>query len=149
MLFLDPKMLRGRNILRRVKQRRVLSKNFRRLASITVADDRASQSVQIPVYMSLLAFIVFALHYGIKPACLLMSIHFSLKRYGFWSKIQTAFQAWRRRRQDHGPTSRQKLYYYVDYWLSTNPYVLNWVETVKVHQCSISQAHDSFQSVSN
>lgn len=142
-------MLRGRNIMRRVKQRRVLSKNFRRLASLTVADDGASKSVQIPVYMSLLAFIVFALHYGIKPACLLMSIHFSLKRYGFWTKIQAVFQTWRRRRQDHGPTSRQKLYYYVDYWLSTNPYVLNWVETVKVYQCSISHAYGSILGMSN
>lgn len=118
-------MLMGQNILHRVKQRRVLSKNFRRVASLTSNDEGSHRSLQIPLYVSFIALLIFTLHYGLKSSFILLSIHFCMKRYGVWSKSQTAFKAWRSRRQDHGPTSGQKLYYYVDYWLSTNPYVLH------------------------
>lgn len=115
------KMLGGKNVLRRVRQRRALSKNFRRIASLTVNENEAVRPLQIPIYGSFLLGLVFTYYSGIKISLLFLSIYSVLKRYGVFSKIQSTFKAYRTRRQDHGPTTREKCYYFVDYWLSTNP----------------------------
>lgn len=113
------KMLAGRSHMRRGRQRRVLSKHIRRTNSINGPETQAKTRVPRYVYILIIAvaccFISFrmvgilAAIYAVFKKGVLPFLRFSLRRY------------YKRPQQHSGPTLREKWYYYVDYWISTNP----------------------------
>lgn len=120
-IFIDP-MLVGRGMFRRVRQRRVLSKSVRRMVSLSTNESGPAEApYQAPAYLYLFALFAMGYYVGIRISLLVVLIHSMLKRFRVYSRIKESWKKYRNRRAQHGPTMREKIYYYVDYWLSTHP----------------------------
>lgn len=113
-------MLRGSAVIRRGRQRRVLSKHITR----SISQNRIELQflkIRIPRYIYA-CLLCIAFYFLSASVVFLMSfLYYIVKRI-----LLPHFSAWltryRKRAQRIGPSVGEKWYYYLDYWISTNPY---------------------------
>lgn len=76
---------------------------------------------KVPAFFYVFLSLVFGYYAGVKIALLSLFLYYILRRYGVFLSIKDSWKEYRSRASEHGPTMGEKIYYYVDYWLSTNP----------------------------
>lgn len=134
----DAPMLGGKSVLRRSRHRRVLSKSFRRVASLSITEGTTSNTNPFPRFGIAIFSVPLVYYIGLKFSVLLIAITLILRQYGVLRYLQSIFTTYRNRTPRHGPSIREKCYYYVDYWLSTNPYVAMTMRFEGVHTLTSS-----------
>lgn len=128
-------MLATRSTLRRVRNRRVLSKAITRSGSHTVNDSPTVEGLKVPIYAVLLSVIALLLYVGTLKTVAFFVVYLLARRIGIFRKVRQTFKAYRARKPHHGPTFREKCLYNVDYWLSTN----SCVQAQHFQKCYCSQ----------
>lgn len=114
-------MFISRPLMRRGRQRRVLSKHIRRTNSINGPETQAK--TRVPRYIYIFVIAVACCFISFRMVAILSSVY-AVYRKMFLPFIRFSLRRlYKRPRQHSGPTLREKWYYYVDYWISTNPYV--------------------------
>lgn len=111
-------MLSGRSIIRRGRQRRVLSKHIRRTDSYS--SNEIPAKARVPRYIYAIVIILACCFISLKLVFTFSVIYYVIKKV-FVPPIRAWFTRHYKRSQHTGPTAREKCYYYLDYWISTNP----------------------------
>lgn len=110
-----------KGVLRRSRHRRVLSKKIRKVASLNIQES-LEYGEAIPRIILACFASPFIYYGGLKFFLALFILTTVARKFGKFGYVQSIITIYRNRRPRHGPTVREKCYYYVDYWLSTNPY---------------------------
>lgn len=111
-------MLGGRAVLRRGRQRRVLSKHITRTSSQTNIDSHVK--ILVPAYFYAIV-LLFALVFFTWNFVFVASVLYFVFRLVVLPPLSLRLSRYHKRAQGPGPTIREKWYYNVDYWISTNP----------------------------
>lgn len=112
------RMLGGRSLIRNGRQRRVLSKHIHRTSSLTQTE--SSSNTLLPNYVYVIALLLSLSIFSFRNSLILCAACFFFRKV-LCPHIYTFLGGYRKRTSHHGPTSREKCYYYLDYWISTNP----------------------------
>lgn len=113
----------GKSFLtRRTRHRRVLSKAFRRSTSQKqhIPDPYPNRK---PFYIGILIGVIITYYISFKAALGGLASLITIRRLGIFDKVTTLVKMFCRKRTHHGPTLRERCYYYLDYWISTRSYV--------------------------
>lgn len=111
-------MLGGRAVLRRGRQRRVLSKHITRTSSQTNIDNHVK--ILVPAYFYAIILLFALVFFTWKFVCIASVLYFVF-RLVILPPLSVRLSRYHKRAQGPGPTIREKWYYNVDYWISTNP----------------------------
>lgn len=113
-------MISGRSLLRRARQRRVLSKHIKRSNSFTV--ETTLEDISIPCFIFPTILALFVLSIPVVHTIILYVLYNVLRKLNVFSSLRARYEAYRKKRSSrNGPSIREKCYYYLDYWISTNP----------------------------
>lgn len=113
------RMLGGRSLIRNGRQRRVLSKHIHRSNSLTQNDSQSNSFLPNYSYAAILS--LSFCFFQSKAVIIAAALSFLAIKLLFPYILTHLNGYFRKGTSNHGPTFREKCYYYLDYWISTNP----------------------------